>query len=115
MVIYCSSIIYKYCSCLECLPINHNEEEKYIHKEVFNNILHFIRNRLHINCIQYGFNVQGLSTHLKKKFITPISDYMLAIHFCQKQRTCNYFTSDDMISKFEVFNKMFEVYLTELM
>ena len=55
MVLYCSGVMYKYCSCLGVFPIKHNAEGKYINNEIFNNIPHFIKNRSHANIIQDGF------------------------------------------------------------
>ena len=50
-VIYCSGMFYKYYSCLSFLPIKHNEEGKYIHKEVLNNIPNSIKNHFHFNSL----------------------------------------------------------------
>ena len=59
VVIYCSSIMYKYYSHLGFLLIKQNEEGNYIHKELFNNITHFIKKFPHVNCIHDDFfNVQ---------------------------------------------------------
>ena len=55
MVLYSLSMMYKHYSFLGFYPIKHNEEGKYTHNEIFNNIPHFIKKRLHINCLQYGF------------------------------------------------------------
>ena len=48
-------MIHKYYSCLGIPPIKHNEEGKYIHNEIFNNIPHFIKIRLHVYFFQGGF------------------------------------------------------------
>ena len=42
IVLYCSHMMYQYYSRLGFFPIKHNEEGKYIHNEIFNNIPHFI-------------------------------------------------------------------------
>ena len=55
MFLYCYGMMYKYYSCLWFFPIKHNEEGKYIHSEIFNSIIHFIKNRLHVYCIQDSF------------------------------------------------------------
>ena len=55
MVLYCSVMMYTYCSYLGFIPIKHNHEGRDIHNEIFNNIPHFIKNLLRINCLQYGF------------------------------------------------------------
>ena len=66
MVLYCSHMMYKYYYHLECYPIKHNEEEKYIHNEVFNNIPHFIKKRLHVYYLQYGFVMDKNKVVLRK-------------------------------------------------
>ena len=48
-------MMYKHCSHLGFFPIKNNEEGKYIQNEIFNNIPHFIKKRLRVDCIQYGF------------------------------------------------------------
>ena len=58
MFMYCSGIMYKYYSRLGFSLIKQNKEEKYIQSEIFNNITHFIKNRLHVNFIQDVFSVQ---------------------------------------------------------
>ena len=55
MVLYFSQMMNKYYSHLGFSPIKHNEEEKYIHNQIFNNIPHFIKNRMHVDFIQYRF------------------------------------------------------------
>ena len=55
MVLECSHMMYKYYSCLGFHPIEHNEEGKDIHNEIFNNMQHFIKNRLHVDVFQDVF------------------------------------------------------------
>ena len=57
IVLYCSHMMYEYNYCLGFSPIKHNEEGKYIHNEIFNNIPHFIRNRQRVDFLQDGFVV----------------------------------------------------------
>ena len=47
----------KYYSCIGILPIKHNEEGKYVHNEIFENIPHFIKNCLHVSFLQDGFSM----------------------------------------------------------
>ena len=51
MVLYCSHMIYKYYSLFECLPIKHTKEGKIINNTIFKNIPHFIKHRLHVDCL----------------------------------------------------------------
>ena len=55
MVLYFSQMMNKYYSHLGFSPIKHNEEGKDIHNEIFNNIPHFIKNRMHVDFLQYRF------------------------------------------------------------
>ena len=47
--------MYKYYSRLGLISIRKNEEGEDINNEIFNNIPHFIKNILHVNCLQNGF------------------------------------------------------------
>ena len=51
LVLYRSVMMHKYYSCIGFSAIKHNEDGKDIHNEIFNNIRHFIKNRLHVDCI----------------------------------------------------------------
>ena len=55
MAVYCSVMMYKYYSRCWFSPIKNNEEGKYGHNEMFNNIPHFIKNFLHVYFLQDGF------------------------------------------------------------
>ena len=66
IVLYCSHFMYKYYSRFGFLPIKHNEKGKYIHNEIFNNIPHFIKNRLHVDCLQDGFVMYKNEVILRK-------------------------------------------------
>ena len=50
-------MMYKYYYRLVFLPIKHNDEGKYIHNEIFNNIPHLIKTRQRVDFIQDGFVV----------------------------------------------------------
>ena len=83
MVLYYSGRMYKYHSRLEFLPIKHNEEVKYIHNEIFNNMPHFIKNFLCVDCLQDGFVVYKNKVIIRKiEFIPNILDYMIPAYFC---------------------------------
>ena len=63
----------------------HNEEVKYIHNEIFNNIPHFIKNRLCFDCLQVGFVVyKNKVVIFKREFIPSIPDYMIPVYFIKK-------------------------------
>ena len=47
--------MYKYYSRLWVFLIKSNNEGKYIHNKIFNNIPYFIKNRLHVDCLQDSF------------------------------------------------------------
>ena len=53
---------------------------------------------------------------LKQWFIPPIHDCMVLMDCCQKNKYVINFTSDYMVSKFEVFvnHKLDTIYLTEI-
>ena len=84
MVMYCSHMMYKYYSFIGFSPIIHNGEEKTIQNELFNNIPHFIKNRLRVDCIQDGFVMYNYKLMLRKiEVIPPIPDSMIPVDFCQ--------------------------------
>ena len=66
-----------------CITLNkNNEEAKYIHNEIFNNIPHFIKKRLHVDCLQDGFVMYKNKVILRKiEFIPPIPDSMIPMYF----------------------------------
>ena len=85
MVMYCSGMIYKYYSHLGFLSINTQQGRENIHHEIFNNIPHFIKNRLHVNFIQDGFVMYENKVIIRKrKTMSPIPDYMIPLYCCQK-------------------------------
>ena len=53
----------------------------------------------------------------KREVIPPITDHMITDYFCQNQSSVINFTTDDVISKFELFSKnmMNNIYITESM
>ena len=53
----------------------------------------------------------------KREFIPTITDSMIPVDFCQKNKPIINFTPDDMTSKFELFskNKINTIYITESM
>ena len=67
MVLYCSHIMYQYYSRLGFPQIKQIEEGKYIQNEIFNNIPNFIKNRLHVECIQDSFVMYNDKVILRKK------------------------------------------------
>ena len=82
-------MMYKYSSRLGFLPINKNEEGKNIHNEKINNITHFIKKRLHVNCIKDGFVMYNdKSLIFKRELIPLITDYIIPIDF-YKMKTYN--------------------------
>ena len=87
----------KYYSCLEFTPIK-KRKGQYIHKEALNNIPHFIKNCLCINCLQVGFVMYNDKLIiLKREVITDINDSMIPVNFCQNNNNVINFTTDDMI------------------
>ena len=84
-VLYYSGMMFKYYSRLGFLPIKRYEEGKYIHNEIFKNIPHFIKKRLHIDCIQDSFVMYKNKEIIRKiEVIPPITDYMIPMDCCQK-------------------------------
>ena len=69
-------MMYKYYSSLGFYPIKHNDEGKDIHNEMFNNIQHFIKNPLHVDCIQDD----KVILH-KRELIPNIPDSMIPVDF----------------------------------
>ena len=57
MFLYCSGMMYKYYYHLGFFTIKNDEEIKYIHNKIFNNIPHFIKNRLRVDFLQDGIAV----------------------------------------------------------
>ena len=85
LVLYCSHTLYKHYSRLIFPPIKYNKERENIHNEVFNKISYFIKNCLHVDCLQDGFVVSNDKVILhKREVITPIPDSMIPVDFCQK-------------------------------
>ena len=83
MVMYCSGIMHKYYSHLGFFPLKHNEERKYIHNEIFNNIPHFIKNRLHFDFIQDDFSMYNDKLLIRKIQVIPTTpDTMMPMDFC---------------------------------
>ena len=56
-----------------------------IHNEIFNNIPYFIKNRLHVDCLQDSFVIYNdkLILH-KREVIFNIPDYMIPVNYCKK-------------------------------
>ena len=78
-------MMYKYYSSLRFNPKKHNEEGKYIHNGIFNNIPHFIKNSPHVNFLKYGFVMYNNKVLIQKQDIIPtINDSMIPMDFCQK-------------------------------
>ena len=66
-------------------PIKHNEEVKDIYNRIFNNIPHFIKNRLHVDCLQDGFlTYKNKVIIFKRIFIRPIPDSIIPVDLRQK-------------------------------
>ena len=106
MDFYCSGMMYNYFSHVGGFPIKHNEEGKDIQNKILNNIPHFIINRLHFDCLQYGFVLyKDKVLASKREVIPPIPDSMIAVYFFQKNKLFINFTNEDMTSKFESFSK----------
>ena len=99
--------------------IKHNDKEKCIQNEIFNNIPHFIKKRLHVDCLRDRFVMYKDKVIIsKRELIPPIPDYMLPVDFCKKiNLPINNFTTYDMTYTFELFSKkkMNYLYLTESM
>ena len=84
MVLYCSGMMYKYCSPLGFFPIKHNEEGNYIHNEIFINIPYFIKNHVHVDCLRHGFFVYKNKVIICKiGVITDLPDYMIPVGLFQ--------------------------------
>ena len=118
MFIYCSVIRYKYYTFLGFIPIKNNEEGKNIHEEVFNNLIHVIKNCPHVNCFQDGLVVYSDKVLLCTRYVIPtITDSIIPENLCKNNRYVINFTSDDMTSKFEYFTKymLYILYSTENM
>ena len=85
MVLYYSGMMYKYYSCLGFSPIKLKKEVEDIHNEVFNNIPHFIKNNLHVDCHQDDFFMYRNKVIVWKiEFIPPIIDSKIPIYLCKK-------------------------------
>ena len=67
MVLYCSHMMYKYYSRLGFSTRKHNENVKDIHNEIFNNVPHFIKNRVCADCIQEVFFIYKNKVTLCKR------------------------------------------------
>ena len=79
-------MMYKYYSRLGIFPNKHNEDGKNIHDEIFNNLPYFIKNRLHVDCLQDGFVMHKDKVIICEiEVINPITDYMIHMDYCQKQ------------------------------
>ena len=107
---------YKYYSRILFIPIKHIKEGKY--KEVFNNLPHFIKNILHVNCLHNILLVYNDNVLIRKlQAIPPIPYFIIPVDYCQNIQYIINFTSDDMISKVEVFknHKLDTFYITEIM
>ena len=82
---YCSHMIYKYYSCLVFFLIKHNEEVKDIYNEIFNNIPHFIKNHLPVDCLQDVFVMYNNKVKLCKIEVIPvIHDSVIPVDCCKK-------------------------------
>ena len=76
MILYFSGMMYKYYFRLRFIPIIHNKEGKYIHNKIFNNIPHFIKTRLCVNCLQDNFRMYNDKVFiLIIEVINPIPNY----------------------------------------
>ena len=85
MILYYSHMMYKYYSHLGFFPIKHNEEGKDVHNEIFNNIPHFIKNRLHVDFLQYCFVMYKNKVIIRKREVIPtIPNSVIHVYFCQK-------------------------------
>ena len=115
VILYCSAMMYKYYSFLVFILVKHNEKVKYILKEAFNNLQHFIKNIIHVNCIRIGFVRCNYTLLIRKQeVIIHIHNSMIPMALCQKNQCVINFTTDEMISKFEVLtnHKLDTFYLT---
>ena len=78
-------MMYKYYSCIGFFPIKNNEEVKDVHNEIFNNIPHFVKNRLHVDCLQDGSVMYKNKVILsKREFIHTIPEFMMPVDCCKK-------------------------------
>ena len=107
--------MYKYYSRLGFLLIKHNGEGNKIYKEIFNNIPHFTKNRLRVNCLQDIFLCTRINYSLtnKSSFLLLLIMWYLCIP--AKTKICNwfYYWWHD-IQIWSVYKeKMDEIYLTE--
>ena len=97
-------MMYRYYSLLGFLQIKHNEEGKYIHNEISNNIPHFIKKSLHVDCIQDGFFIYKKKIILcRRKSIPSNIDYMIPEYFCKTNSSIVNFNNYDITYKFEFF------------
>ena len=65
MVLKISDMMYNYYYCLGFLPIKHNEEVKYMHKEIFSNIFQQTVNKVAVNQhLQFTVDIWKNSTSL---------------------------------------------------
>ena len=78
-------MMYKYYSHLGFSQSTNNEEGKYIHNEIFNNIPHFIKNCLHVDFLKYDFVMYKDKVIIcKGGVIIPITGFMMPVDLCQK-------------------------------
>ena len=72
--------MYSYYSRLWILPIK-NEEINDTHKEVFNNIPHFIKYIIHVNCLHHGVVMYNDNVLIfKQEVIALATDYMIQVY-----------------------------------
>ena len=104
-------MMYEYFLRIGFLVIKHNEEGKYIHNEIhneiFNNIPHFIKNCLHVNCLQeLSVMYNDILTVFKWEVIPKIPDHMIPVYCCKNNEHVINFTADGMRYKFEAISKI---------
>ena len=84
MIMYCSSIMYKYYSYLGFHWLRKNEEGKDTQNGIFNNIPYFIKNRHRVNCNQDCFVMYNDKLLIRKiEVIPPILDSMIPVDCCK--------------------------------
>ena len=88
MFLYCLVMIYKYYSRLGFIPTKHNEEGRYIHNKILNNISHSIKHFPRVNCLQCSFVTFNDKLIIRKlEVIPPIPDSMILVDFLEGRTT----------------------------
>ena len=95
--------MYKYYSCLRFIPIKYSVEGREFHNKKLKLLPHFIKNCLHVNCLQGVFKMYNDKVLICKRYaITHITDSMITVDLFKRNDPVINFATYDMVSNFEV-------------